>query len=382
MTRPGLTIVSLSTSCWGAEQSLLLLARHVRADVTLAAPVGELLEQAAGLGLRTAELTSPKVLALTRIGSSIGSVAAMPAMLVAAGELVRAPIWGAGTVVSFSQWLHLPLAIAGRLRRADVTLDLHDGPFARTGAKVQSAAAWTAGRSVAVSRTALEHLVSWPQQRATVVPRPVMIPDGVSARVPRAPGELRMIVVGRLDPEKHVDLALAAHEKLIHRGVGAALEIVGAPKLANDAMVEFSRRWPNATFHGRLGYSETLARVAESDVLLSMASGEAFGRTIVEAALVGIPSIAAGGGPAERIRDGETGYVVPLGEPDRLVSLLGSLAADPGALRGLGESARQEARKLADPERVAADWLSACLGSTDPSGSPASSRPTRRSRAS
>jgi glycosyltransferase involved in cell wall biosynthesis len=360
--RPTLTIVSLSTSCWGAEESLLLLAGHVDADVTIAAPAGELLERAAAAGLRTTTLTSPRILALTRIGTGIGPAGAVPAMLAAAAALVRAPIWSTDCVVSFSQWLHLSLALAGRKARVDVVLDLHDGPFASAGAKIQSAATWTAHRSVAVSRTALEHVGSWPRQRAVIVPRPVTVPSGVEAHTPREPGPLRMVIVGRLDPEKHVDLALAAHQRLLDRGGEASLEVVGAPKLAGQTLEELRARWPQATFCGRLGYAETLQHVAAADVLLSMAEGEAFGRTVLEAALVGVPAIAAGGGPAERIRDGENGYVVPLGQPQRLTGLMGELAKDPAALRRMGATARADATPLADPDRVAAEWIGACLG--------------------
>jgi glycosyltransferase involved in cell wall biosynthesis len=368
MSRPTLTVASLSTSCWGAEQSLLLLVRHAEADVTIAAPAGELLVRAAEAGLRTVELTSPSILRCGSIGSAISTAGTGPALLAAAGALVRAPIWSADIVVSFSQWLHLPLALAGRVRRHEVALDLHDGPFSASGAKIQAAGAWAASRSVSVSTASLQYLGSWPAKRVSVIPRAVAIPAGIVSRASArtsAADPLRLVVVGRLDPEKHVDKALAVHERLRAAGVAATLDVVGAPTDAGVTVAEFAGRWPQATFHGRLSYSETLQRVADSDILLSMASGEAFGRTVVEAALVGVPAIVSGGGPAERIRSGVTGYVVPLDEPDRLVELLGQLSADPAAVREMGERAREEAQESAAPGPIAARWLSGCLETTN-----------------
>ena len=359
---PQLVVVSLSTACWGAEQSLLLLAANVRADVLVACPRGELFDRAGAAGLGTLALDDPAVLRCAQVGSTVGTTATGPVLLAGAAALARLPLWDRDAAVSFSQWLHLPLALAGRVRRRRVVLDLHDGPFSRGGSAVQSAATWTATATVAVSRTALEHVRSWPSGRATVVPRPVGLPE-LKDRAPHDDDgrPLRLAIVGRLDPEKRVDVALTAHEMLLAAGVPAVLDVVGDGHRSAADLAALRRRWPGAVFHGRLPHAQALGVVADADLLLSTAVGEAFGRTVLEAALLGVPSVVVGGGPAERVRDGVDGFVVPPDDPASLAALLTRLAADRDQVSLAGAAALETAGRVASPSGVAARWLQAVL---------------------
>jgi glycosyltransferase involved in cell wall biosynthesis len=97
--------------------------------------------------------------------------------------------------------------------------------------------------------------------------------------------------------------------------------------------------------------------VARADLLLSTAPGEAFGRTIAEAALLGVPALVAGGGPAELVRDGVTGHVLPRLDPEALAARLRLLDADRPALRRVGQAAREHLRRLCDPATVARQWI-------------------------
>lgn len=356
------TVVSLSTACWGAEESLLLLAGAAPVPVRVAAPAGELLDRARAAGHATVAVEDPALLRLRDVGGGVGPAGLPSAVRSAAAAAARQPLWGDGPVVSFSQWLHLPLALAGRRRRSPVAVDLHDGPFRRGGAAVQAAAAWTAAAAVATSTTALRHVRSWPRGRTTVVPRPVRLPVGVR-REPAAGGPLRLVVVGRLDPEKRLDVALDAHARLRALGVEAELDVVGAAHRGGEVAPGPQERWPHARFTGRLPHADALQLVAAADVLLSTAPGEAFGRTVAEAALLGVPAVVAGGGPAELVEHGRTGFVVPPGDPEALASALAALAGDRGRLAAVGAQARAHVARVCDPDVVARRWLRA-VGAT------------------
>ena len=362
MSSADLTVVSLSTTCWGAEQSLLLLAETTTAQVLVVAPEGELLTRAAAAGLATQRLEEPDVLRLTAVGTLVGA-GRLPAVVAAAARALAAlPLWSGGPVVSFSQWLHLPLALAARRRRGIAVLDLHDGPFSRGGSLAQSAAAWTAHRCVATSTTALHHVGSWPRRRSTVVPRPVRLPPGIASR-PRAAvapdTPLRMVVVGRLDPEKRLHVALEAHERLVAGGVATTLDVVGAAHREATAAVSPGQRWPQARFHGRLAHDEALELIARADVLLSTAPGEAFGRTVAEAALLGVPSVVGGGGPAELVAHGRTGFVVPPDDPTALARELQRLSSDRGLVVEVGAAAQANVAAVGDPWEVPRRWTQA-----------------------
>lgn len=74
---------------------------------------------------------------------------------------------------------------------------------------------------------------------------------------------------------------------------------------------------------------------------------EGFGLVLLEAAAVGLPSIAGDvGGVAEVVQDGESGLVIPTDNPKVLATAITKLAADPALRRRLGEGARRRAEEL------------------------------------
>lgn len=78
---------------------------------------------------------------------------------------------------------------------------------------------------------------------------------------------------------------------------------------------------------------------------------DAPGRPIFEAALFGVPSVAAISAPRpDMFVPGETGVAVPAGNPDALADAIESLARDPAKCRRLGEQARRLALANCDPQ--------------------------------
>ncbi|GIG29358.1 hypothetical protein Cma02nite_19580 [Cellulomonas marina] len=349
---------------------MLTLLGHLDVPARVAAPAGELVDAARAAGHATLTLTDPAVRRLGDIGKGIGAAGTGPALLGAAAALAGQPLWGKGPVVSFSMWLHLPLALAGRARGARVVLDLHDGPFTAAGAAVQSAAAFAATRVVATSRTALDHVGRWPHRRAAVVPRPVELPAGLGAAGETTGDEtvadgttpLRAVIVGRLDPEKRVDVALEAQRRARAAGVPVELTVVGAPHNGEPGLDHLRARWPDARFTGRLPHDAVLTELTGADLLVSTATGEAFGRTVVEAALLGVPSLVVGGGPAENVRDGRTGLLATGTGPDEVAAGLARAAADRAALTSMGAAARAELGALCDPATVTRQWWAEVAG--------------------
>ncbi len=155
---------------------------------------------------------------------------------------------------------------------------------------------------------------------------------------------LRVLYVGRLSPEKGVDILLRAWALLDHQVVTASLTIVGdgPERPALEALAAELSISDQVAFTGALPRADALARLSSASLLvLSSICYETFGLAVLEAASLGVPSIVANiGGQASLVKDGITGRLVPPGDPTSLASALRELLSDPDGLRRMGEAAR------------------------------------------
>jgi glycosyltransferase involved in cell wall biosynthesis len=101
---------------------------------------------------------------------------------------------------------------------------------------------------------------------------------------------------------------------------------------------------------------------AGSDVLVLPSEYEPFGVVVNEAFSCGIPAVTADacGAAGDLVRDGETGYVVPVGDVATLAEKLSRLVQDAGLRRAMGEKARATVEKWG-PEQNADAFVKACL---------------------
>jgi phosphatidylinositol alpha 1,6-mannosyltransferase len=145
-------------------------------------------------------------------------------------------------------------------------------------------------------------------------------------------GELLVGYVGRLAPEKRVEL-LAATARL------PGVRVVVAGDGPDRRQLE--RALPGVRFLG-VQQGEALARLyASLDVFVHTGPHETFGQTLQEAAASGVPVVApASGGPVDLVESGVTGLLVPPDDGDALAAAVAELAADPVRRAGCGAAAR------------------------------------------
>jgi phosphatidylinositol alpha 1,6-mannosyltransferase len=147
-------------------------------------------------------------------------------------------------------------------------------------------------------------------------------------------GELIAGYVGRLAPEKHVEL-LAGITAL----PSVRLVIIGA----GPTEAALRQLMPRAVFLGERRGDDLAAIYASLDVFVHSGPYETFGQTLQEAAASGLPVIApAAGGPLDLVEDGVTGYLVPPGEADAFTAAVARLAADPQARAAFGAAGRRK----------------------------------------
>lgn len=114
------------------------------------------------------------------------------------------------------------------------------------------------------------------------------------------------------------------------------MEAAMASRIAEGAAAGFVRL---------MGYrSPGTEWIAACDQLVVPAIGEPFGRTLIEAMLVGTPVVATrSGGNVEAVRDGAVGILVPPDDPMALAIACCRLADHPGEAAALAERAREDA---------------------------------------
>jgi glycosyltransferase involved in cell wall biosynthesis len=173
-----------------------------------------------------------------------------------------------------------------------------------------------------------------------------------------------ILMVGRLVAEKGYPELFAAM-----RRVDAVLWVVGE-RLPSDhasaidrALAEIARDPPLARRIRLLGYRDDMpALLRAADIFTLPSHREGMPRSIIEAMLSGLPVVATDiRGAREEVVPGETGALVPVGDPASLAAALQRLVADAALRARQGEAGRARALALYDEDKVVARQI-ALLG--------------------
>ena len=147
--------------------------------------------------------------------------------------------------------------------------------------------------------------------------------------------------VGRMTAVKRTDDLLDGFKRLLERGVGATLCLVGdgpdRPALERRAHELGIMR--ETLF---LGYQEDVGPLyAAFDALVLPSGNEGTPVSVIEALAAGTPVVATRvGGVPDVVRDGEDGFLVEPGASDELAQRLAQLAGDPDLRQRFGASGR------------------------------------------
>lgn len=203
-------------------------------------------------------------------------------------------------------------------------------------------------RAITISQSTKDELagLGLPPERIKIIPMANTFTP-LDRLEPKAAG-MRVVVVGRLEPAKHVEQSLAAFALAQERIPDARLDIVGDGNPAYRRRLEAevaARGVQGVTFHGRVDEARKheLMRAAHLHVFASHREG--WGLTVTEAAALGTPSV---GYDVPGVRDSinDPSRLVARGEVAALGELIVRLHDDPLAYDAARRAAWEHARGL------------------------------------
>lgn len=169
----------------------------------------------------------------------------------------------------------------------------------------------------------------------------------------------RIVSVGRMDSNKNHEMLLRAFAEIADEFPQASLTVYGEGEcrekllaLAGEMGLSMRTNFPGAV-------TDIADRIYTSSIFVLSSGHEGMPNALLEAMCLGIPSISTDcpcGGPKELIRDGENGFLIPVGDEKALEDRLRILLSDSERAERIG---MQASRLLEEyrPEKVNEEWL-------------------------
>ncbi len=197
-----------------------------------------------------------------------------------------------------------------------------------------------------------DNVVRLPRAVDTMMFDPAKRDDALRASWGAGPDDLTVIYLGRIAPEKNLDLAVRAFRELQKSQPNARFVWVGD----GPSREKLAQEHPDFVFCGVQRGPEVARHFASGDLFVFPSLSETFGNVTLEAMASGLPTVAFDYGAArEYLRDGAHGAAIRDGDDSGFVQACVEIANDPGKRRAMGAAARQAVAALR-PEQVAADF--------------------------
>jgi len=287
---------------------------------------------------------------------------------------LRRALRGAGhpLVISFLTRTNLLVLMAAWRLPVKIIASEHTDPRARSmGRLVEMLRRRLYRRAAAVTVLTPSVKTEWADRflapgRAVVLPNPVQAPEEAGGLPPTRVPARYLVTMGRLVPDKgHLPL-IEAFAAIADRFPDVSLLILGEGPERETLERRAAERGlaDRVLLPGAVRGASSLLRGAAAFVLSSRREG--FPMALAEAMSSGTPCISfdCASGPAEMIRDGEDGILVPPGDTQELARAMADLLADPERAAVLGANAKRNIRDRFAPDIIMGQWdalLRKCL---------------------
>jgi glycosyltransferase involved in cell wall biosynthesis len=173
--------------------------------------------------------------------------------------------------------------------------------------------------------------------------RPEVRPFAIATREPL------VVYVGRLEAYKRIEVLLEAIAQLAASHPDVRLAIVGR----GTVRAHLERRAAalgiadRVVFSGFVSDAERDGWLSRARVCVCPSEREGFGLTVIEANAVGTPNVASDApGLRDTVRDGETGFLVPVGDATALAARVATLLTDDAIAERMSQAALAWSRRF------------------------------------
>lgn len=344
------------------------------------------------------------------LGQAALAAAVRPGRLLAMLRLaVRArPAGGAGVLARHAAYVAEAVLLADVLRRRGVVhvhnhlgcssgtvtmlaAELAGLPFSLTlhGPEVfEDAARWRLDVKIARARAticisedgrakALRHAAAADRARVAMIPCGVTLKAYASAARGASTDARGLLFVGRLVPRKGAAVLIESLALLRAAGRDVVLDIAGdGPERDRLAALAAERGLGGAVrFLGPLDEADVARALGEADILVVPSLSEGLPAVIMEAMASGLPVVASAiDAIPELVRDGQTGRLVPPGDPVRLAAAIADFLDSPELARRMGDAGQRLVAERHDADRNAGALLSMIFGHGETSRQPTPAR--------
>ncbi len=217
-----------------------------------------------------------------------------------------------------------------------------------------------ARRVVSLARAPVaDALRYWPRWRCVHIPNPVPAPSPAPANRPKWFGRRNLVGMGRLVEQKGFDMLIEAFARIAPAHPDWHLTILGDGPLKQPLEELVAQKHLSERVHFGGNVSPPFPVLSAADAFVFSSRFEAFGMALAEAMACGLPVVSfdCPSGPADIVRDGVDGFLVPAQDVPALAAAMARLMADPDLRQALSRRAPEVCERFA-PQRVLERWIS------------------------
>ncbi|MBR1404732.1 MAG: glycosyltransferase family 4 protein [Treponema sp.] len=187
-----------------------------------------------------------------------------------------------------------------------------------------------------------------------------VIPNSLSFAV-ESPAKLenkKIIAVGRLTKQKGWDYLVAAASKIKESLPDWHIDIFGCGEEEENLLMQIKNNHTDDYVSIRSPTPDIKKEMLDSSIMVETSRWEGFPMVLLEAQACGLPLVGfdCPEGPADIIRNGECGYLVPVGNIGKFADCVVKIASDLQLRKKMGQSSFELAKRFSS-ENIGSKWF-------------------------